>query len=110
MTRYFGRKQPADFAFIGLVEEIESSMTQFFQQFELPPVPIPRENTNPRRQAKTYALSLAERMRILELNHLDVGLYQACVAGAAKPHGSRSPRSGTVAAELHGGRGGGAAR
>ena len=78
MTRFFGQKQPADFAFIGLVEEIESSMTVFFDRFELHPVPIPRDNYNPDRQNAYYDLSEGERRQILELNQADWDLYQVC--------------------------------
>lgn len=79
MTRFLGRCRPEDFAFIGLVEEIDSSMARFFAQFDLPPAPIPRENTNPERRTDRYAVDDAIRQQILECNQHDAALYANCV-------------------------------
>ena len=79
MARFFGNLRPADFDFIGLVEDFDASIARFFQQFELPRVPIPRENTNPERRTAFYGLCDDERKLILDLNQNDWNLYQACV-------------------------------
>lgn len=79
MARYFGTKKPGDFAFIGLVEDIDASMAQFFECFDLPPVPIPRENINPLRRKCLYELSETERREILELNQKDMEIYRTCI-------------------------------
>ena len=79
MTRFFGERQPDDFAFIGLVEEFGVSMEKFLEQFDLPAMPIPRENTNPYRRAPLYEMGDDERQQILELNQLDWNLYNTCL-------------------------------
>jgi hypothetical protein len=79
MSRFFGERQPGDFAFIGLVEEFETAVARFCERFELPPVSIPRENANPDRQAGGYEISDREREQILELNLKDWNLYNACL-------------------------------
>ncbi len=78
MARFMGTKRPEDFAFIGLVEEIDASMGRFFEQFGLPRVDVPRENVNPERRAWRYELSESTRRRILELNARDAAIYEAC--------------------------------
>ncbi|HND62402.1 MAG TPA: sulfotransferase family 2 domain-containing protein [Opitutaceae bacterium] len=78
MARFMGTKRPADFAFIGLVEEIDASIARFFEQFGLPRVDVPRENVNPERRAWRYELPESTRRRILELNAQDAAIYEAC--------------------------------
>ena len=80
MTRFLGRKLPEDFAFVGIVEQFDASMERFFRQFGVAPVVVPRENTNPERQAPVYEISAVDRARILELNQADWALYQSCLA------------------------------
>ena len=80
MTLFMGKRKPADFAFIGVVEKLEASMARFFQRFDLPPVSIPNENTNPERRSTSYGISAAERQQILELNQEDWNLYQTCLS------------------------------
>ena len=79
MTRFFGERRPEDFAFIGLVEEIDDSIGKFLARFDLPTMPIPRENSNPDRQTPRYEISESEREQILDLNQLDWSLYQSCL-------------------------------
>lgn len=78
MSRFLGTKRPDDFAFIGLVEEIDASMARFFEQFELPRLELPRENVNPERRTDRYELSESSRRRILELNAEDAAIYETC--------------------------------
>ena len=79
MTRFFGNMRPADFAFIGLVEDFDTSVDRFFEKFKLPRLPVPRENINPERRTKFYELRDDERRQLLDLNQDDWNLYQACV-------------------------------
>ncbi|MBS0663268.1 MAG: sulfotransferase family 2 domain-containing protein [Verrucomicrobia bacterium] len=78
MARFMGTKRPQDFAFIGLVEEIDVSMGRFFEQFDLPRVDVPRENVNPERRTNRYDLTESARARILELNAEDAAIYETC--------------------------------
>ena len=79
MTRFFGERQPEDFAFIGMFEQLELSMARFFDEFSLPPVPIPRENVNPERRTLHYEISPCEREQILEFKERDAELYASCM-------------------------------
>ena len=78
MTRFFAGYGPADFAFIGLFEELGPSMELFFRKFGLPPVPLAHGHRNPDRGADGYPVSAAEQAEIAELNADDVRLYRAC--------------------------------
>jgi len=83
MTRFFGGFGPADFAFIGLFEELGASMELFFRKFGLPPVPIAHGHRNPDRQGDGYRVTAAEHAEIAGLNADDVRLYAECLRSFA---------------------------
>jgi hypothetical protein len=80
MTRFFGSKSPADFAFIGLVERYDESFRQLGALLGLRPVPPRRDNVNPDKATPEYAIDPGIRREIEQLNEEDVILYQKCVA------------------------------
>jgi hypothetical protein len=81
MARFFGGKQPKDFAFIGQTEKFESSLDDFLRQFGFGQVPAPRENCNPLRTAERYEVDYKTREEIAALNEQDLLIYdQICQA------------------------------
>jgi hypothetical protein len=86
MSRYFGRLRPVDFSFIGIFEDLPTSLERFFQQFDLPPLPISHGHRNPERGSDCYELSASERAEIAMLNSVDEALYRECVARFRREH------------------------
>ncbi len=80
MTHYFGRKKPADFHFIGIVEEFERSLAVMTRLLGLPAAPLRRDNVNPEKAAGRYELDPAVRREILAANQQDADLYAECVS------------------------------
>jgi hypothetical protein len=78
MAVFMGRKQPADFAFIGITEYYEDAMERYCQEFGLPRQPVRRDNINPAREHTGYALGPEVRARILAWNEIDAGIYSEC--------------------------------
>ena len=78
MTRFFAGYGPADFAFVGLFEELGASMDLFFRKFGLPPMPLAHGHRNPDRGVDGYPVSAGEQAEIAELNADDVRLYREC--------------------------------
>jgi hypothetical protein len=81
MARFFGNKQPEDFAFIGQTERFESSLDEFLRLFGLDPVPARRENCNPCRTAERYAVDDATRREIAVLNERDILIHEKICQG-----------------------------
>jgi hypothetical protein len=79
MARFFGNMRPADFTFIGLVDDFDASVDRFYEKFQLPRLPVPHENINPERRTRFYELRDDELRQLLDLNQDDLNLYQACV-------------------------------
>ena len=79
MTHFFGGKQPADFCFIGLVEEFESSLAQMSDLLGIASVRVRHDNFNPDRRSARYDLDPAVREAIADLNEKDMTLYQECL-------------------------------
>lgn len=82
-ARFFGSRQPADFAFIGRMETFESSLARFLEEFGFSQVPIPCENRNPDRQTSRYPLDDDTRAKIAALNELDLAIYDDVCRRAA---------------------------
>lgn len=80
MSRFFGNKTPADYAFVGIVEDLEASLSRFFRRFKSAPLAMPKQNSNPSQTGAVYDISPAVREKILQLNQADNRLYQACLA------------------------------
>ncbi len=78
MTRYFGSKKPADFFFIGIVEEFDRSLAVMAQQLGIPLPPSRRDNINPEKSGGRYELDFAVRQAILAVNEQDADLYADC--------------------------------
>lgn len=79
MTRYFGSKQPGDFAFIGIVEDFERSLVVMKQVLGMPDIPARRDNVNPDKPAGGYVLGAQIREEIAAHNAEDVSLYAQCM-------------------------------
>ncbi len=80
MRRFFGTKRPADFAFIGVVEEFADSLNAMKHFLGIPTAPVRRDNTNPEKQADFYAVDPRVRREIERLNLEDLELYEECLA------------------------------
>jgi hypothetical protein len=80
MTRFFGSKRPADFAFIGLVERYEESFARLGEFLGFSGRPARRDNVNPDRRNEGYEIDPGVRRAVEALNAQDVSLYSECVA------------------------------
>jgi hypothetical protein len=79
IARFFGSKEPEDFAFIGLTETFEDSLARFLRQFGFAGASvIPRENCNPERRQESYSIDEGVRKEIARLNENDCLIYEAC--------------------------------
>ena len=81
MTRYFGAKQPGDFAFIGQTERFESSLDEFLRRFGFGRIRARRENCNPGRMAERYPVDDRTRQEIAALNEQDIRLHGKILEG-----------------------------
>lgn len=79
MTLYFGSKPPADFFFVGIVEEFERSLGVMTRKLGIPSATLRRDNVNPDKPVGRYQLEPALRNEILALNELDAALYADCL-------------------------------
>ncbi|MDB6113529.1 MAG: Sulfotransferase family [Lacunisphaera sp.] len=79
MAWFMGRKQPADFAFIGVMEHYEEAMARFCLDFGFPAQPVRRDNCNAARVTATYPMSGEVRARLTALNDRDAEIYSECL-------------------------------
>lgn len=84
MTHFFGRRQPADFSFIGVLDEFHASMVHLTTLLGMPTVPFRHDNFNPQKKSDKYDLDLPTREAISALNEKDQVLYQECLRRSAK--------------------------
>lgn len=80
MTRFMGTMQPADFDFIGIMEDYDEALVRFAAQFNLGRLDVRHDNVNPARTQPRYAITGEERDVILGLNLGDAALYEECLA------------------------------
>ncbi len=80
MARFMGTMRPADFDFIGIMEEFEQSLAEFGTRFNLGRLASRHDNCNPARTELHYPLSPEERDLIRRLNGEDEAIYAECVA------------------------------
>lgn len=86
MANFMGRKQPADFAFIGIMEQFDLSLSIFSEQFGLPARPVGRDNCNPWHPVGLpYHLPADIRASISRVNDVDAEIYAECLARADHP-------------------------
>lgn len=79
MSRYLAGKPLSAFAFVGVSEYFDRSLATFCAQFGLTyPAYVPAVNKNPAPASKTKPTE-DQRRTLLELNALDVALYEAAV-------------------------------
>jgi len=79
MTRFFGSKQPEDFAFIGVVEDFDLSLAAMKRFLGISETPLRRDNVNPEKQTEYYAFDPRVRREIERNNAADLGLYEKCL-------------------------------
>ena len=79
MAWFMGRKQPGDFAFVGVTEHFDTAMRLFCREFGLPSQPVRRDNCNPVRESGGYTLGAEERACIVAWNQADASIYDECV-------------------------------
>ncbi len=79
MTRFFGSKQPEDFAFIGVVEDFAQSLEAMKRFLGIAEAPLRRDNVNPEKQIEYYALDPRVRREIERSNVRDLDLYEKCL-------------------------------
>ena len=87
MTHFVGGRPPEDFAFIGVVEEFESSFVRMREVLGMEDFPIRHDNANAARLEARYRLDPGIRRAIAELNSEDVALYAEFLRHAARPPG-----------------------
>jgi hypothetical protein len=92
MARFFGNKNPADFFFIGVVEEFEQSLEDMAWLLEIPAPPFRRDNVNPDKRTACYELDPVVRREIGELNERDMELYGQCLNRFRHPFRRELPR------------------
>lgn len=78
MCHFFGKSRPADFSFIGVVEEFDHSFAQMREFLCMGEVPARHDNANPNKKIARYELEPAVRQQLSELNADDVALYKEC--------------------------------
>ena len=87
MAHFMGRKQPADFDFIGIMEDFDFSLEIFCEQFGLPAKPARLDNCNPWHPVgQPYELPAAIRATIFQLNEVDAEIYAECLDLAKRDH------------------------
>ncbi|MBI3884806.1 MAG: sulfotransferase family 2 domain-containing protein [Opitutae bacterium] len=79
MVRFFGGKQPADFFFIGVMEEFARSLARMSSLLGLPAAPERHDNGNPDKKTSRYEIDPGVRREIEELNEGDAELYGRCL-------------------------------
>jgi len=79
MARFLGSKQPADFFFIGIVEQFEASFALMARLLGITGTSLRRDNVNPEKPAGRYTLDPSVRREIEALNELDADLYADCL-------------------------------
>ena len=79
MTRFFGSKRPEDFAFIGIVEDFERSLTYMEHLLGVADIPSRCDNVNPAKPVGGYVLDAQTRREIAQHNAADASLYEKCL-------------------------------
>lgn len=79
MAHFMGDRQPGDFAFVGIMEEFDESLSRFCDQFGLPPQRSRRDNCNPAHASAHYEIPSETREKILRLNERDAAIYAECL-------------------------------
>jgi len=91
MTRFLGSRKPADFLFIGVMEEFEESLRRMTERLRIPPAAPRHDNFNPDRTSPRYELDRVIRQDIAALNEADVALYEECLRLFISRAGSNRP-------------------
>jgi hypothetical protein len=78
-ARFFGDKQPRDFFFIGLTEDMPGSLARFWRLTGIDAQDMPTSNRS-EESPQDDDLPPATRRRLADLNQRDVALYEATVA------------------------------
>jgi hypothetical protein len=85
-SRYRAGKSFADFAFVGLAERFDDSLSRFRELFGIKRTLIaPRDNVNPLRSTPCYPIWGADRDYILERNLEDLYWYEEALARLDDP-------------------------
>ena len=86
MAHFFGQRQPADYAFVGIVERYEESFRQLRTLLGIGPAPLRRDNVNPAKPAPAYEIDPATRAEIRKHNEDDLRLYEKCLDWANRTY------------------------
>lgn len=97
MTHFMGSRKPADFFFIGVMEEFESSLTCMAELLGIPAVAPRHDNFNPAKTSPCYNLDPVIRQEIAALNAADMVLYTNCLDRFAEISGRPTPAIAAVA-------------
>ncbi|MBC7367529.1 MAG: sulfotransferase family 2 domain-containing protein [Undibacterium sp.] len=91
-TRYLAGKSIEQFAFVGVAERFEESLSVFADDLGWPlSLEVPRVNTNPDRKTASYELSADDYEQIINLNTLDLMWYRRAVERLERQLMTRAP-------------------
>ncbi len=80
IARYFGTLRPADFAFVGIVEDFAASVDVFRHRLQITAVPLLTAYRATPPPAEPAPVSAAEREELSRLNAAGCALYAECLA------------------------------
>jgi hypothetical protein len=75
-ARFFGRRQPREFFFIGIMEDVPGSLSRFWRLTGIDVAAMSPANSNEERAEETYDIPEPVRARIERLNLRDRALYE----------------------------------